>query len=83
MLHFAALRVIYYKTKKKEGVLLLKIGFGIAGTDSVTGYINALLCENSFYVITKRQLKYAQRKTKTKRPVFYADKHVYIEGINI
>ena len=60
-----------------------QIGFGKSKTEPAMGHVKALKCENSFYVISKRQYMLVQKKTKRKRPVFHTDKPVYIAGINI
>ena len=60
-----------------------RIGFGYSKTSDVCGYLYALKCDNRFYVITKRQYTYAQRKTKKKKPFFYTELPVFIDGINI
>lgn len=49
----------------------------------VKGYVYALKCDNSFYVITKEAYKRVQEKLQIKKPVFLADLPVYIDGINI
>ncbi len=60
-----------------------RVGFGVSKNKPPQGYVSALLCDNSFYVITKRQYMLVQRKTKRKKPVFHTDIPVYIDGINI
>lgn len=60
-----------------------QIGFGKSKTVPAIGYVKALKCENSFYVISKRQYMLVQKKTKRRKPVFHSDKPVYIDGINI
>ena len=60
-----------------------QIGFGKSKTEPAMGHVNALKCENRFYVISKRQYMFVQKKTKRRKPVFLTDKPVYIDGINI
>ncbi len=60
-----------------------RVSYGFAKTSKPLGFVLALLCNDKFYVITKKQYLTAKKKTKNNKPVFHTDLPVYIDGINI
>lgn len=60
-----------------------RIYYGYSKTTPAKGYVNALKCDDKFYVIKKKTYENIQKKLHMKRPVFQTELPVYIDGINI
>lgn len=60
-----------------------RIKYGYSKDNPPKGSVDVFNCNNQFYVISKQAYKKIQDKLKIKRPVFYTDLPVYIDGVNI
>lgn len=60
-----------------------KLYYGYTRAKPPVGFIMALKCDDSFYVITQQAYERVKTKLRSQHPLFYTDLPVYIDGINI
>lgn len=60
-----------------------RLYYGYSKSTPAKGFILALKCDNSFFVVPKKTYEKIQHILRITRPVFFTDMPVYIDGVNI